>query len=254
MPNLNALHEKYAEKGLLIIGVSGESESQIQKVFVDELGAKYAFGTIKDSVKQAYGITAYPSFFVIAPDGTLHSKGHPNEQVIEELLEQVRLTPKLPDDSRYDALRSMWEKEQYEKLDKYLAKMLEQEKLDADMREVFVGQQEALKARAESALKRVARYGEGPDYFTSMQKLEQIADAWKGFAAEQKAGEEIARFKKDSTIKKEISAGEKLQKLLDKNPATSMVKARKRAEKLQKFAEKYDGTYAAQRARQLLEH
>ena len=131
--------------------MSDEQEGKIEATFIDGLGAKYPMAKIKKGDTQAYGIRFYPSVYCIAPDGKVHSVPEdrmPSEAVIEKLLEDVSLAPKLPDDSRYGPVRKMWEKREYSKLDAYLGRMLQVDKLDADMREVFVEQQALLTKKA----------------------------------------------------------------------------------------------------------
>ena len=139
--------------------MSDEQEDKIEKTFIKDLGAKYPMAKIKASATQAYGIKFYPSVYCIAPDGTVHSVPDdrmPSEAAIKDLLQSVSLAPKMPDTPPYAPVRSMWEKKQYKKLGDYLGKMLKQAKLDADMREVFEGQQEELRKRAAKQVERVS--------------------------------------------------------------------------------------------------
>lgn len=235
--------------------MSDEQEDKIEETFIKTLGAKYPMVKIDASSTKDYGIRFYPSYYCIAPDGTVFSVPDdrcPSEAQIEELLQSVTLVPKLPDDSRYAPIARMWENKDHDKLRDYLEKMLAQENLDADMRAVFETQQAELTKRAEKQLERVASYAAGPDYFAAEQKLETIEKDWKGFAAADKAEEVLKQFKKDSDIKKEIKAGKELAKLYEKYDASSMVQARKLNEALQKFVKRYEGTHAAEQAKQKL--
>lgn len=231
--------------------MSDEPENLIQSIFVEKCGAKYPIVKSGGKVASQYGIKFYPSVFCIAPDGKVHSVPDdrmPSEQTIEELLKDVSLAPKLPDDSRYAPVRSMWEKKQYDKLGAYLDKMLAEEKLDQDMREVLQKQRDELTKRADKQVERVASLGQGPDYLAAIDKLEAIAKAWNGFPAADKAKEEIARFKADATIKKEVAASKALAKITDKFDPSSQSQAKKLVEALEKFAKKNEGTYAAKQA------
>lgn len=232
--------------------MSGETEAKINDVFIEKLGAKYPFVQVKAAAKQAYGIRAFPSYRVIAPDGTMHSEGRPNEAVIEKLLADVTLAPKLPDDSRYKPVRKMWEKKQHQKLRSYLGKMLGQDKLDPEMREVFEAQQAALDKRAQKQLDRVAKLAAGPDYFRSKAKLQQLQKDWSGFEAADAAKESLAAFSKDSKIKKEIAAGKALAKLRSKYDPSKLAQARKLRVALGKFAKKYAGTHAGSEAQKAI--
>ena len=73
--------------------------------------------------------------------------------------------------------RKMWEKGDYRRLDAYLAKMLQADKLDAEMREVFQGQQALLEKKAAKQAARVTSAAQGPDYLRARQTLEKIGRA-----------------------------------------------------------------------------
>ena len=235
--------------------MSDEQEGKIEATFIDGLGAKYPMAKIKKGDTQAYGIRFYPSVYCIAPDGKVHSVPEdrmPSEAVIEKLLEDVSLAPKLPDDSRYGPVRKMWEKREYSKLDAYLGRMLQADKLDADMREVFAEQQALLTKKAAKQAARVRDLAQGPDYLAARSSLEQIKKQWRGFDAAERAADELKRFSKDAGIKKEIAASKALAKLEGKYDPTRIAQARKLRDALRKFAEKYDGTHAGAQARKKL--
>lgn len=235
--------------------MSDEQADKIEKTFIDGLGAKYPMAKINKSDTQKYGIRFYPSVYCIAPDGTVHSVPDdrmPNEATIEKLLENVSLAPKMPEGSRYDPVRKMWEKREYKKLDGYLNKMLQADKLDAEMREVFAGQLELLQKKAGKQSALVQKVGEGPDFLRARTTLDRIRKEWKGFPAAKEAEAELKRFSKDAKIKKEIAASKALAKLESKYDPSRISQRRKLMEGLKKFADKYRGTHAAEEARKKL--
>jgi hypothetical protein len=236
---------------LLVIGVSDEEESKIEKTFIDDLGAKYPMVKINKSDTQKYGIKFYPSVYCIAPDGTVHSVPDdrmPSESVIKELLQNVSLAPKLPDESRYAPVRSMWEGKKYKKLDAYLTKMLGADTLDAEMRTVFEAQRKEFDKRAAKQVARVGKAGQGPDYFAAKIKLQKIQKEWANFEAADAAKTELARFSKDSKIKKELAASKSLKKLQRKYDPSKISQRRKLKDALRKFAAKHAGTHAGEQA------
>ena len=235
--------------------MSDEQEGKIEETFIDRLGAKYPMAKIKKGDTQAYGVKFYPSVYCLAPDGTVYSVPDdrmPSEATIEKLLEDVSLAPKMPADSRYDPVRKMWEQGDYRRLDAYLGKMLQADKLDAEMREVFRGQQEQLQKKADKQRARVVAAAAGPDYLRARATLDRIKKDWRGFPAAADADAALKRFAKDSAIKKEISASKALAKLEAKYDPSRISQRRKLMEGLRKFAEKYKGTYAGEQARKKL--
>ena len=231
--------------------MSDEQEDKIEKTFIDGLGAKYPMAKIKKSDTQSYGVRFYPSVYCIAPNGRVHSVPDdrmPSEATVEKLLEDVSLAPKLPDEPRYGPVRKMWEKREHAKLDAYLGRMLQAEKLDDAMREVFTAQRAILAKKAEKQLARVESLSAGPDYLAARETLERIKKEWRGFDAAGRAGVELKRFSRDSAIKKEIAASKALAKLEGKYDPARIAQARKLREALRKFADKYAGTYAGEQA------
>ncbi|MEZ6037351.1 MAG: hypothetical protein R3F29_07715 [Planctomycetota bacterium] len=234
--------------------MSDENENLIEDTFITKLGAKYPFIKAKNC-NTIYGIKAFPSFFGIDPDGNVFSTADdrmPSEAQIEEMLKRVTLAPKMPEGAQYDPVRTLWKKKDYQKLGDYLDKMLAQENLDADMRQVFEAQKATLEKRAESQQKRVAALGQGPDYLAAKDSLEKIAKEWKGFEVAEQAKSELARFAADSQIKKEIAALKALDKLCSKFDQSNANQMRKLHLELPKFIKKYEGLHAAQKAQAML--
>lgn len=228
--------------------MSGEDEKKIQDIFVDQLGAKYPLVQVDKKDVAAYGIKFYPSVYVIAPDGVVHSVPDdrmPSDEQIEELLARVQLAPKLPADARYDPLRQMWQKAEYPKLRDYLAKMLAAPNLDPAMKDVFTTQQEQLQKKTDAAVARAGKLGEGPDYASSEVQLDKLGKQWKGMPPADAAAKELARFGTDATIKKELAVGKALQKLIAAHDTSKTSQRKKLIEALQAFRQKNEGTWAA---------
>lgn len=241
---------------MLLLGVSREDDKKVKDVFIDQLGAKYPIVTVDAGQIAGYGIKFFPSVYGIAPDGSVFSVPDdrvPSEATIEELLKDVTLAPKLPQDAKYDALRSMWDKKQYVKVGSYLTKMLAQDNLDPELRGVYEAQQAAFDLRVEGQLAKIKRFAEGPDYFGATEKLEQMEKDWKGLPVADEAKAMLSSFKQDSRIKKEVAAGKSLQKLTSRYDRSKPSQARRLHSALVKFADKNAGTHAAEAARRMLD-
>jgi hypothetical protein len=236
--------------------VSGEDEGTIQQTFIDQLGAKYPIVRVAKKDVAAYGITFYPSVYVIDPDGNVSSVPDdrmPSEDKIEELLKRATLLPKLPDDARYEPLRALWKKAEFARLREYLDKNLAAPNFDAAMKEVFEAQKAMLDKKQAAALARVQSLGAGPDYADSEVQLERIGKQWKGLEPAAAAAKELARFEGDAAIKKELTAGRALQKLMAAHDQSKFSGRKKLAEALAGFRKKYDGTLAARQAFEAME-
>lgn len=73
-PCLNRLHEKYASKGLVIIGVGVDDDAAKYKMFAGKMGAK--FPVAHDSGHKAaefFGPSTMPSSYLVDRKGVIHS-------------------------------------------------------------------------------------------------------------------------------------------------------------------------------------
>ncbi len=231
--------------------MSDENEDLIEKTFITQLGAKYPMVKAK-GCNEAYGINAFPTLVIIGPDGMVHSQGHPSDSVIEELLKGVIMPPKIPDGAQFDPLRQMWKKHEYAKLRDYLDKLLPQPNLEAALREVYQASRDALTRHNEANAARAERLGQGPDYAAAEIALEKIVKLWKGFPAAEAAQKELTRFAGDAKIKKEVSSGKALAKVLGSFDAGKVSQRKKLIEALAGFAKKHEGTEAGKQAQEHL--
>jgi peroxiredoxin len=74
LPGLIALHEQYKDKGLVILGVSGDDDPQTLKAFASEWKINYPMlvGRDEQELLDAYGpIYGYPISVIVGRDGSL---------------------------------------------------------------------------------------------------------------------------------------------------------------------------------------
>ncbi len=94
IPHLTERQKKYADKGVVIIGVSHE-EASVVKPFVEKMGDKMEYTVAVDRDKatynaymKAFGQGGIPHAFVIDKEGRIVWHGHP-ERNLEETIEQI---------------------------------------------------------------------------------------------------------------------------------------------------------------------
>lgn len=89
IPKLNALHQKYAPKGLVMIGVSEESRETVTP-FLEKVPMQYASAVEgAASLHKALRIRALPYAIFVNRSGTIVWRGQPSEitgELIESLL------------------------------------------------------------------------------------------------------------------------------------------------------------------------
>ena len=74
-PWWNTMHAKYADEGLVIIGVNLDNEQDLAAAFLDEYSADFEiyYDTTKELAKK-FGVQAMPSSYILGRDGEIHAK------------------------------------------------------------------------------------------------------------------------------------------------------------------------------------
>ena len=92
IPHLIELNKKFAEKGVVIMGLTDEPQTKVEP-FAKELGMDYAIGGECKS-GGAYGVTGIPTAFILDTAGSVTWQGHPMNPEFEKALEeQLTKTP-----------------------------------------------------------------------------------------------------------------------------------------------------------------
>jgi cytochrome c biogenesis protein CcmG, thiol:disulfide interchange protein DsbE len=90
IPHLNEIHEKFKDRGLLVVGVTDEPNSVIKK-FQKEVPMDYAVATDTGGrLNEKMGISGIPHAFLVNKSGEIVWQGHPNrltDEDIEKILE-----------------------------------------------------------------------------------------------------------------------------------------------------------------------
>ncbi|PYS47458.1 MAG: hypothetical protein DMG13_27940 [Acidobacteria bacterium] len=76
IPNFNKIHEKWADKGVQMLGITVESGSlEDIRPKVDELGLKYPVVVGNDKVVEGFGgLIGFPTTFIVSKDWKIYKK------------------------------------------------------------------------------------------------------------------------------------------------------------------------------------
>ncbi len=91
MPEVQKLHESYADDGLVVIGVHSKSGGETCEPFVTKRGFTYPIAIDTGETAVAYGVDSLPTYFLVDRSGkvvTGYSSRLPSEQEIQRLLEE----------------------------------------------------------------------------------------------------------------------------------------------------------------------
>lgn len=228
--------------------MSDEEESLVQDVFLTKLGSKHPWVRIKPAVDALYGVGGFPTVVVVDAFGKIVQEGMPSEAVLERLLQDVSLVPKMPDEPRFAPLRAAWEKTDYLKVRDLLTRLAAEPKLDEATKTLVASQQEELQKRTDRVMARIEELGASTDFAMADEKLERIVATWKGLPPADAAKKALAAIAANPTAKKELGAAKSLAKLRTQFDPSRIAQRRKLIEELAKFAKKYEGTKAAAEA------
>ena len=204
IPHLNALHEKYARRGLLIIGVTNEPAAKVAP-FVTEKGIKYP---VAISEAAEYATNAIPHAWLISAQGAVVWKGHPaglKDAAIEEQLKSARLAPEFSLSKDLARAQKALNAGQYGDGVAQLRRIIDKPKDDA------------VKAEAEEAVAAVLRYGKDQmqavedaikekEYAYAMEQLAKIEKGFRGLDTGTEARNRLAELRKDGDVKLELAA------------------------------------------------
>ena len=74
-PWWNTMHAKYADEGLVIIGVNLDSKSDAAMAFLEEYPANFKiYYDVDKKLAREFGVQAMPSSYIIGRDGEIHAK------------------------------------------------------------------------------------------------------------------------------------------------------------------------------------
>ena len=84
VPHANELQREFADKGLQIIGVTGE-DAENTEPWVEDKGVEYAYAYDREGLGQQLGIRGIPHGVLVDPYGTIVWRGHPASLSNEEV-------------------------------------------------------------------------------------------------------------------------------------------------------------------------
>ena len=241
MVHLNELHEKYAEKGLVVLGLTNEARGTVD-AFCEEFGPKYPIVIESGDSMRGFRAGSFPTIVLIGPDGRIASTANPSDQAIEAALENVRLRPEMP--KSLSAVTKAMRKDQYAKA---LGKLSKAKEEDAAVAKEMT---EWILWFGQSSLDGAIKDQDAGNVYMAWQSLDYLGDAFKGHEIGSNAADAAKAIMKDKALKNEVKAGKLLDELraemADAATAKSALKCLKPI-----LTKKYADTKAGKEARKL---
>lgn len=84
MPLIQEYYDRYKDRGFVVLGVNENDPLVTAKAFVRQLGLSFPILMDKDTVRKAYGVTAYPTTFFVDESGKVVAiwEGEMNEDIL----------------------------------------------------------------------------------------------------------------------------------------------------------------------------
>jgi len=248
--HLNELQEKYGSKGLTVLAVTDEGRGLVDK-YVEETGATHPIVIESSNSTQAWGVSGFPSSFVVAPDGTIAYAGHPSgvtDELIEGLLKDVRLFPEVP--KSLEPVVKKLEKDDFAGAVALLEKLAAKEGSSEEETAAAAELQKWIDWRGANGVSSAETAVEKGDFYRAAQIYEDLAKVFKGLEIGTKAQQALDDLLADKERKREVDAGEDLAKA---KVAARDLSAKKAIKLFERVAKKYEGTKAGEEARQTVE-
>ncbi len=242
MGHLNQLWDKYKDKGFVLLAVTDEPRKLVD-AFVAKNGAKYPIVIEGSDSARNFGITGFPSTFLIAPNGRIVSAGNgfDDEALLGKVLEKALVPPTLPES--LSAAQKLVEKRKFADARAALAKAGAADKQAADAAIAWIDKS------ADSALADAQELEKTGQVGDAGMSYEEIEADYAGLDAAAKADAALKALLADSAKKKEVDAAKALDKARDKAAGLA---PKKQIPLYKSVASNFKGTKAGEKATQIV--
>jgi hypothetical protein len=100
MPHLKELVERHKEDPFVLLGVNTGDDETAYRDGLKKFGVSWTCayqGEGGDPIAKLFEVTAYPTYFLLGPDGKILAKGHSGsamDETIEKEIEKLKLLTK----------------------------------------------------------------------------------------------------------------------------------------------------------------
>jgi tetratricopeptide (TPR) repeat protein len=244
---MNKLQKELGPKGLVVVGVTNESDSEVEKD-VKKSKMKHPIVIVKgEDVDRAYGIKGYPAGFLVDPAGNVIWTGHPaslEDEYLAGLLKDLKVAPEVP--AEFKDVNAALATRKYGKALTAINKALVKAPDSAELKAA----QEFITSSLAGKLEEAAAALEAKDYGTANSLYGEIAAQYDGVAGAEAAKPALEALKKDKEAAPELAAQAKLAEAITNWRKGELEKALKA---YQSIAKKWPDTESGKRAQELVD-
>lgn len=243
VPHLNELAARYGDRGLSILGVTGEGKKDTQS-WIEAKHVSYAYAYDKGGkLAGKLGVSGIPHAFLIDPQGKIVWEGHPgslSEAVIEKAIVGALAKPLFELPASASGVRSALGKRNY------AAALAEARKLGADGAELERAVQGLVSARVQGMKSAL----EAGDLLGAQEAATALEKELEGLPEANEPGPVLARIEADKDAEKRIAAQKKVRAIgeLELGKKGEVEKA---IADLRRIAKDLPGSFAARQADEL---
>lgn len=249
IPHLNSMHRKYGDKGLVVLGITDEAKSMVNK-HIEKHSMEFPIAIVDPGEERSYGVEGFPTSLLIDVDGTIVWRGHPaafeqefGEKRLEEMLQHTTTFPELP--KAYAKVGTSLEKGDYGKAWVEIDKALAQKEV-AELLPV----KERLDAMANRHLEQATKLLAENAYGAANQTLTLVQQRFAGMPQAEDAAGRLAEIAGNKEAASDISAAERFADAMASWREGDFEKSLKALDSL---AKRYPGTPTAERANEILD-
>jgi len=95
VPRMNQIQQRYRQRGLIVVAATRERTSEV-RAFQRKYGVRYPLVRTHLDVQVEYGVEAYPTAFLLAPNGRILWRGNPDrmlDRVFDAYLKKFQVLP-----------------------------------------------------------------------------------------------------------------------------------------------------------------
>jgi len=225
IPRLNALHKRYKDKGVIVIGITAESKAKAEP-YVKTMGIEYVVATNCNSAVRIQRTRGIPHVLVLGTKGVIRWQGHPMaglQRAVEKQLKKTPPTSLLPK-RRKSAQKLIVEAEDALLVDSYrraFFNALQVKGMENANRKLLTRADaviEEITGKTEKELADARKLVDAGDYSSADRALKRIRNVYAGLPAAAKASRLLKDMHKNPEMPQLIRAanGEKrAQRILD---------------------------------------
>lgn len=244
VPHLNELNEKFADKGLSIVAVTGEGKAKTEP-WIEKVEANYPYAYDQSGdLARSLGVKGIPNAVLLDSAGRVVYQGSPSritDEMVEQVLPGTFKTPVYEMSKELDSVKKPLLSHQFGKAVKAADRLEQGQELKEAILALVSGQVSALRASQEAG-----------DFLTVTEEGKRLSKECSGLPEAKEVAAILKEVNSDRDAKRIIKGQKAVRKLQGEVPDLQREKdVRELIESVEKVQKAFEGTIAGKEAAQL---